>query len=83
MRSQLLLIACLVCAASRAEAEVYLRVIAQKAPVRSGPSGNYREIYVAERGQVLQVLERGTRDYWFKVELEDGTSGWILGDVVF
>ena len=32
---------------------------------------------------MFQVLERGTRDYWFKVELEDGTSGWILGDLVF
>jgi hypothetical protein len=70
-------------AASRdAAAEAYLRVIAQKAPVHSGPSGSYREVFIADRGQVFQVLERGTRDYWFKVELEDGTSGWILGDVV-
>ncbi|MBC7978564.1 MAG: SH3 domain-containing protein [Myxococcales bacterium] len=63
-------------------AEAYLRVIAQKAPVHSGPSGSYREVFIAERGQVFQVLERGTRDYWYKVELDDGTSGWILGDVV-
>ena len=70
-------------APGRAEAEAYLRVIAQQAPVHSGPGGSYREVFVAERGQVFQVLERGTRDYWFKVELEDGTSGWILGDVVF
>ncbi len=69
--------------ARTAEAEAYLRVIAQKAPVHSGPSGNYRTVFVAERGQVFQVLERGTRDYWFKVELEDGTTGWILGDVVY
>ena len=32
---------------------------------------------------MFQVLERGTRDYWFKIELDDGTSGWILGDLVF
>ncbi len=64
-------------------AEAYLRVIAQQAPVHSGPSGNYRTVFIAERGQVFEVLERGTKDYWFKVELEDGTSGWILGDVVF
>lgn len=69
--------------APRAEAEAYLRVIAQKAPVHSGPSGGYRQVFIAERGQVFQVLERGTRDYWFKVELDDGTSGWILGDMVF
>jgi uncharacterized protein YgiM (DUF1202 family) len=66
-----------------AHAEAYLRVIAQKASVHSGPSTGYREIAVVERNQVLQVLERGTRDYWFKVELDDGTSGWILGDLVF
>jgi len=69
--------------AGRAEAEAYLRVIAQRAPVHSGPSGSYREVFIAERGQVFQVLERGTRDYWFKVELEDGTNGWILGDMVY
>jgi hypothetical protein len=66
-----------------ARAESYLRVIAQKTPVHSGPGGSYRTVFVAERGQVFQVLERGSRDYWFKVELEDGTTGWILGDVVF
>lgn len=66
-----------------AAADAYLRVIAQKAPVRSGPGPGYREIYIADRNQVFTVLERGSRDYWFKVELEDGTSGWILGDMVF
>jgi hypothetical protein len=29
------------------------------------------------------VLERGTRGYWFKVKLEDGTTGWIFGELVF
>ena len=66
-----------------AHAEAYLRVIAQKASVHSGPGTGYREIAVVERNQVFQVLERGTRDYWFKIELEDGTSGWLLGDLVF
>jgi hypothetical protein len=68
--------------ADRAEAEAYLRVIVQKASVHTGPGPSYREVYVAERDQVFAVLARGTRDYWFKVELEDGTSGWILGDLV-
>jgi len=69
--------------AGQADADAYLRVIAQKTPVHSGPGPGYREVYIAERGQVFTVLERGTRDYWFKVELDDGTSGWILGDAVF
>ena len=69
--------------AGPASAEAYLRVIAQKTPVHTGPGASYREVYVAERGQVFQVLERGTSNYWFKIELEDGTTGWILGDTVF
>jgi SH3 domain-containing protein len=68
---------------SRADAEAYLRVIAQKTEVRSGPGAGYREVAIAERDQVYQVLERGTREYWFKIELDDGTNGWILGDTVF
>jgi hypothetical protein len=68
--------------AGAAHADAYLRVIAQRAPVHSGPGPSYREVYFADRGQVFQVLERGTRDYWFKVELDDGTTGWIVGDLV-
>jgi hypothetical protein len=70
-------------APAAAHAEAYLRVIAQKASVRTGPSNGYREIAIVTRNQVFEVLERGTRDFWFKIELEDGTSGWILGDLVF
>jgi Bacterial SH3 domain len=69
--------------ARAARADAYLRVIAQKAPVHTGPAGSYREIYDAKRGEVFKVLERGTRDYWFKIALDDGTSGWILGDLVY
>ena len=69
--------------AGRADAEAYLRVIAQKASVHSGPGNGYREVAIATRNQVYEVLERGTNGYWFKVELDDGTSGWIVGDVVY
>lgn len=79
-----LIVLVLVFAAGRADADAYLRVIAMKASVRSGPSNGYREVAVVTRNQVFQVLERGTRgDFWFKIELEDGTNGWILGDQVF
>lgn len=84
MRLRFLLVTwVIVLGAATAHADAFLRVIAQKTEVRSGPGAGYREIYIAERGQVFAVLERGTRDYWFKVELDDGTSGWILGDTVF
>ena len=52
-----------------AAAEAYLRVIAQRASVHTGPGPGYREVYVAERDQVFTVLARGTRDFWFKIEL--------------
>ncbi|HET9625711.1 MAG TPA: SH3 domain-containing protein [Kofleriaceae bacterium] len=83
VRRLLIGITLLVLGEAPAWADAYVRVIAQRAPVHSGPAASYREVYFAERGQVFPVLERGTRDYWFKVELDDGTSGWILGDVVF
>ena len=78
-----LLVGLLVALTAHADADAFLRVIAQKTEVRSGPGAGYREVAIAERDQVYQVLERGTREYWFKIELEDGTSGWILGDTVF
>src|ERR1044072_7390406 len=68
---------------ARADADAYLRVIAQKAPVHSGPGASYREVAVAKRNEVYQVIERSTREFWFKIELDDGTTGWILGDMVY
>jgi opacity protein-like surface antigen len=78
-----LVVLAIVVSARAAAADAYLRVIAQRAPVHTGPASSYREIYYAKRGEVFQVLERGTRDYWFKVALDDGTTGWILGDMVY
>jgi len=78
-----LVVVALVCASGAARADAYLRVIAQRASVYSGPGAGYRELAIVERNQVFQVVERGTRDYWFKIELDDGTYGWIVGDMVF
>lgn len=69
--------------ADDAHAEAYLRVIAQEAPVYSGPGASYRSIYDARRGEVFEVVERGTRGYWFRIVLDDGTTGWIFGELVF
>jgi hypothetical protein len=83
MRS-LLVLALIVLASNTASAgDAYLRVISQRAPIHSGPGATYREVYQAERGEVFEVVERGTRGYWFKVVLDDGTTGWVLGDLVF
>ncbi len=64
------------------EREVLLRVIAQEAAVHTGPGADYREVYYAKRGELFPVRERATVGYWFRVDLEDGTSGWIYGDFV-
>jgi hypothetical protein len=66
-----------------AAADAYLRVVSQEAAVHSGPGASYRELEVVERGAVLRVVRRAGDGFWFEVELEDGTTGWILGDMVF
>ncbi len=59
----------------------HLRVIVPRAAVRTGPAANYRELYRAERGEVMEVVDRnGT--YWFRVVLPDGRFGWIYGEQV-
>ena len=88
MKSNLLLVAAASAvvamgSALSASAESYVRVLSDNAPVRTGPAASFRSIYLAPRGEVLEVVERGNRDFWFKVKLEDGTTGWILGEFVF
>lgn len=78
-----LAVALVALAPAPAAAEAYLRVISQRAPVHTGPGASFRELDVAERGEVFQVLERGGDGFWFRVQLDDGTTGWILGELVF
>jgi hypothetical protein len=59
----------------------HLRVIVPRAAVRTGPSPTFRELYRAQRGEVMEVIDRnGT--YWFRVVLPDGRFGWIYGEQV-
>jgi opacity protein-like surface antigen len=83
MKSLWLVLVLVLAWTARADADAYLRVIAQKTPIHSGPGPGYRTVAFGERNQVFQVLERGTNAYWFKIELEDGTTGWIVGDAVY
>jgi hypothetical protein len=66
-----------------ATADAYVRVIAQDAPIATGPGARYRTVHDARRGEVFEVVERATDGYWFRVVLEDGTTGWIYGELVF
>lgn len=73
----------LAAAPSSSAADAYVRVISQRASVHTGPGARYRHVYTAERGDVYEVLERGTSDFWFRIKLEDGTTGWVFGELVF
>jgi hypothetical protein len=69
-------------AASGVRADTFVRVITQDAAIRTGPGGDFRTMKTAERGEVFEVEERGTRGYWLRVALDDGTSGWVFGEQV-
>jgi hypothetical protein len=63
--------------------EALVRIVAEQAEVHTGPGFGYRVIYVAQRDEVLPAIGRATNDRWFRVQLPDGTYGWVLGDQVF
>lgn len=68
--------------ANAAHAESLVRVLSEKADVRTGPSVAHRVIYVAGRGEVLEAVDRFSSGYWFRVVLPTGVYGWVLGDQV-
>ena len=74
---------CAAPAAARADDEALVRVVAEQAAVHTGPGFGFRVVHVAARGDVLPAIGRASHDHWFRVELPDGTYGWILGDEVF
>lgn len=85
MRRAALAVLLLLWAASlaRAEDRALVRVIAEEAQVHTGPGFGFRVVYRAASGEVLPAIGRASHDHWFRVELPDGTYGWILGDQVF
>ena len=58
------------------------RVLSETAEVRSGPGFSFRVVAVAERDEVMQMLERGKRGGWTRVRLDSGISGWILSEQI-
>jgi hypothetical protein len=80
-RALLAAVAILSARVAAADSLVELRVIVPRAAVRSGPAFSYRELYRAERGEVLKVLDRNG-EYWFRVQVPDGRLGWIYGEQV-
>lgn len=70
-------------AAIAQDTQVYARVIVDTAPVRSGPSATQRVVTMARRDQVFPVRGRATRGHYFRIELPDGTHGYVQGDLVY
>lgn len=64
-------------------AGVFARVIVDRTTLRSGPGLAFRAVRSARRGEVFPIVERGTRGYWFRIELPDATTAWIQGDAVY
>ena len=65
--------------AARADDTALVRVIAEEAQVHTGPGFGFRVVYTARMNEVLPAIGRASHDHWFRVELPDGTYGWILG----
>jgi len=66
------------------DVEPYARIVVEATNIRSGPGASFRRVYVAERGEEFPILGRATRGgYWFKIELPDATSGWVMGETVY
>ena len=68
---------------ARADDRALVRVVSEEAQVHTGPGFGFRVVYRARLGEVLPAIGRASHDHWFRVELPDGTYGWILGDEVF
>jgi hypothetical protein len=73
--------------AARAQAqggtEVHARVVVDSAEIRAGPGASYRKLYTAHRDEVFPLRSRAARGYWFEVELPDGTTGFVRGELVY
>src|SRR5690606_10473561 len=62
--------------------EDYARVLSQEAQGVAGPGRTFGGLDRAERGDGVRVLGGSGGGFWFRVELEEGRSGWVLGDVL-
>ncbi|MCS6799934.1 MAG: SH3 domain-containing protein [Myxococcota bacterium] len=65
------------------QVEPYARVVVESTSVHAGPGTSYRRVGVVRRGEVHRVVGRSTRGYWIRVEMPDGTSGFVRGETVY
>jgi hypothetical protein len=64
------------------DVDAFARVVVESAEVRSGPGMSYRTIAVVERGDTIAIDRRASDQFWLKITLDDGRSGWLLGEEV-
>jgi len=64
------------------EVEAFARVVVERAEVRSGPGAGYRTIATLGRGDTVAVDRRGSDQFWLKLTLDDGRTGWVVGEEV-
>lgn len=60
----------------------YVRVISETAEIYSGAGFGYRVIARVGKDDVLEMVERGKRGGWTRVQLETGITGWVLSEQV-
>lgn len=64
------------------EPEAFVRVVVGETELRAGPGVSHRVIHVASRGDVFFLQERSGSDFWLKVVMADGRTGYVLGSTV-
>jgi len=69
--------------AERDDEPTYARVVIETTAVRTGPGASFRLIRAARRDELFVVQARAPRGYWLRVQLPDGTSGFVQGDAVY
>ncbi len=69
-------------APQEATADVYARVVAEAAPLRTGPGHRFRIAHVARRGETFAIHARAAQGYWLEVRLADGSRAFVQGDMV-
>lgn len=62
--------------------EAFARVIVAETELRAGPGISYRVIHTAARGDTFFLQGRAGSDFWLEVVMDDGRTGYVLGDTV-
>jgi uncharacterized protein YgiM (DUF1202 family) len=68
--------------AAAGDTALYGRVVFEEVQVRSGPGAEYRQTRTVKQGERFAIQERSTRGFWYRIELPDATTGWVVGEAL-